>query len=52
MDAVAEGTEPLPWGNAVHHAGMPMVRETNVVRVEARAAELSADEGAAAGEGR
>src|SRR3712207_8560724 len=27
-DAVAERTEPLPWGTAVFHAGMPIVRET------------------------
>ena len=47
-DAVAERTEPLPWGTAVFHAGMPTVRETNMVRVEARAPELSAGEVAAA----
>jgi hypothetical protein len=51
-DAVAERTEPLPWGTAVFHAGMPMVRETNVVRVEAHAPELSAREVAAAVEER
>ena len=51
-DAVAERTEPLPWGTAVYHAGMPVVRETNVVRVEAHAPELSADEVAAAVEDR
>ena len=36
-DAVAERTEPLPWGTAVFHARMPIVRETNMVRVEAHA---------------
>jgi len=34
-DAVAEWTEPLPWGTAVFHRGVPWVREVNVVRVEA-----------------
>ena len=34
-DAVAERTEPLPWGTAVFHRGVPWVREVNVVRVEA-----------------
>ena len=34
-DAVAERTEPLPWGTAVFHPGMPWVREVNMVRVEA-----------------
>jgi GNAT superfamily N-acetyltransferase len=33
-DAVAEWTEPLPWGTAVFHKGVPWVREVNVVRVE------------------
>jgi GNAT superfamily N-acetyltransferase len=33
-DAVAERTEPLPWGTAVFHPGVPWVREVNVVRVE------------------
>jgi ribosomal protein S18 acetylase RimI-like enzyme len=51
-DAVAERTEPLPWGTAVYHAGMPVVRETNMVRVEAHAPELDADEVAAAVETR
>ncbi len=49
---MAERTEPLPWGTAVFHGGMPMVRETNVVRVEAHAPELRADEVAAAVEAR
>jgi GNAT superfamily N-acetyltransferase len=43
-DAVAERTEPLPWGTAVFHARMPIVRETNMVRVEAHAPGLSAAE--------
>ena len=51
-DAVAERTEPLPWGTAVFHAGMPVIRETNLVRVEAHAPGLSADEVAAAVETR
>jgi len=34
-DAVAERTEPLPWGTAVFHKGVPWVREVNSVRVEA-----------------
>ena len=33
-DAVAEWTEPLPWGTAVFHKGVPWVREVNIVRVE------------------
>jgi GNAT superfamily N-acetyltransferase len=33
-DAVAEWTEPLPWGTAVFHKGVPWVREVNTVRVE------------------
>jgi GNAT superfamily N-acetyltransferase len=33
-DAVAEWTEPLPWGTAVFHQGVPWVREVNMVRVE------------------
>ena len=33
-DAVAEWTEPLPWGTAVFHKGVPWVREVNMVRVE------------------
>ena len=32
-----ERTEPLPWGTAVFHRGVPWVREVNVVRVEATA---------------
>jgi ribosomal protein S18 acetylase RimI-like enzyme len=51
-DAVAERTEPLPWGTAVFHSGMPLVRETNMVRVEARAPELRAEEVADAVEAR
>jgi GNAT superfamily N-acetyltransferase len=51
-DAVAERTEPLPWGTAVFHTGMPVIRETNMVRVEAHAPGLSADEVAAAVESR
>jgi len=51
-DAVAERTEPLPWGTAVFHTGMPVIRETNMVRVEAHAPGLSADEVAAAVEAR
>jgi GNAT superfamily N-acetyltransferase len=43
-DAVAERTEPLPWGTAVFHSRMPIVRETNMVRVEAHAPGLSAAE--------
>ena len=43
-DAVAERTEPLPWGTAVFHSRMPIVRETNMVRVETHAPGLSAAE--------
>ena len=43
-DAVAERTEPLPWGTAVFHSRMPIVRETNMVRVETHAPDLSAAE--------
>ncbi|HWT24762.1 MAG TPA: GNAT family N-acetyltransferase [Solirubrobacteraceae bacterium] len=49
---MAERTEQLPWGTAVFHAGMPLVRETNVVRVEAHAPDLPADEVIAAVEAR
>jgi GNAT superfamily N-acetyltransferase len=43
-DAVAERTEPLPWGTAVFHDRVPWVREVNVVRVEATAPRIRAGE--------
>jgi ribosomal protein S18 acetylase RimI-like enzyme len=42
-DAVAERTEALPWGTAVFHGGMPLVREVNHVRVESGAPPPDAD---------
>jgi GNAT superfamily N-acetyltransferase len=51
-DAVAERTEPLPWGTAVFHAGVPWVREVNMLRVEATSARLRAGDLAFAAEQR
>ena len=51
-DAVAERTEPLPWGTAVFHARVPWVREVNTVRVETTARELHPSEIAFAAERR
>jgi len=51
-DAVAERTEPLPWGTAVFHAQVPWVREVNVVRVEATAPRVRAGDIAFAAEQR
>jgi GNAT superfamily N-acetyltransferase len=51
-DAVAERTEPLPWGTAVFHAGVPWVREVNVVRVEATSPQIRAGDVAFAAEQR
>ena len=51
-DAVAERTEPLPWGTAVFHARVPWVREVNVVRVEATSSALTAGDIAFAAEQR
>ena len=43
-DAVAERAEPLPWGTAVYHPGVPWVREVNVVRVETTSRSVTAAE--------
>ena len=43
-DAVAQRTEPLPFGTAVFHPGVPWVREVNVVRVETTARSVTAAE--------
>ena len=51
-DAVAERTEPLPWGTAVFHARVPWVREVNTIRVEATSARLQAGDIAFAAEQR
>jgi RimJ/RimL family protein N-acetyltransferase len=51
-DAVAERTEPLPWGTAVFHDRVPWVREVNVVRVEATTPRLRAGDVAFAAERR
>src|SRR5919106_5876541 len=51
-DAVAERTEPLPWGTAVFHPRVPWVREVNVVRVESTAPRLRAGDIAFAAERR
>jgi GNAT superfamily N-acetyltransferase len=51
-DAVAERTEPLPWGTAVFHQGVPWVREVNVVRVEATGREPRVGDVAFAAESR
>ena len=49
---MAERTEPLPWGTAVFHDGVPWVREVNVVRVESTAPRLRAGDVAFAAERR
>jgi len=51
-DAVAERTEPLPWGTAVFHERVPWVREVNVVRVEATTPRIRAGDVAFAAEQR
>jgi len=51
-DAVAERTEPLPWGTAVFHARVPWVREVNTIRVEATSTRLRAGDIAFAAEQR
>src|SRR5215207_6320260 len=51
-DAVAERTEPLPYGTAVFHDRVPWVREVNVVRVEATAPRIRAGDLAFAAERR
>jgi GNAT superfamily N-acetyltransferase len=43
-DAVAQRTEPLPFGTAVFHPGVPWVREVNVVRVETTSRSVTAAE--------